>query len=211
MIENIQWLGHGSFAITHPLKIFINPRRIASTTDKADVILISHDHYDHFSPADVMRLRDENTQIICNSRVARELGQCTVLRPWQSMTIGRTSIKAVPAYSPDDTRHPVEHEGLGFVISCNFYDIYYAGDTEIIPEMKQINPDISLLPIDGYGTLTVSDAVKVVKQMQPRWVIPYNWGSSVSGATRLDAQRFQREVGEVAQVVLTDANQWAAR
>ena len=87
---------------------------------------------------------------------------------------------------------------LGFVISLNYYDIYYAGDTQIIPEMARIRPDIAILPIDGNGTLTVHEAVEVVKQMRPRWVIPCNWGT----ANQADVRLFKQEVSGRAEVVL---------
>ena len=204
MLDRIHWLGHGSFVIDATPRIYVNPRRIPRTEQPADIILISHDHHHQFSPADVEKLSGTHTLILGNERVRRELNRTTVLRPWQSVSFGRACIKAVPAYSPRDSHHPREHRGLGFIISINFYDIYYAGDTQIIPEMEQIHPDIALLPIDGRGTLTVSEAAQVVRQMHPRWVIPYNWGSNISGATRIDAQRLGREVGETAQVVMPD-------
>lgn len=202
MIDRIQWLGHGSFVIQGPPLIYINPWRVARSTFHADVILISHDHYDHCSLADINKLRGPNTQIIGSERVAREIDNCTVLRPWQCLMVDRASIKAVPAYSPDDWRHPARDGGLGFIVSLNYYDIYYAGDTQIIPEMERIKPDIAILPIDGKGTLTVDDAVQVVRQMRPRWAIPSNWGPTSEGATRLDAQAFKTLLEGQAEVVI---------
>ena len=84
------------------------------------------------------------------------------------------------------------------IISVNYYDIYYAGDTQIIPEMATIHPDIAILPIDGNGTLTVHDAVEVVKEMRPRWVIPCNWGAG----NLADARLFKKEIGGRAEVIL---------
>lgn len=202
MIERIQWLGHGSFVIQGPPIIYINPWRIARNVFHADVILVSHHHYDHCSLADIDKLRGPKTILIGNEHVAKEIEGCTVLRPWQSLTIDRASIKAVPAYSTKNHRHPQEEGGLGFIISLNYYDIYYAGDTEIIPEMNRIRPDIAILPIDGNGTLTVAEAVDVVKLLRPRWVFPSNWGNTAEGATRLDAQAFEREASKYTQVVM---------
>ncbi len=202
MIDRIQWLGHGGFFIQGPPLIYINPWRVARHTFHADVILVSHNHYDHCSLADIDKLRGPETLVIGSELVARDIPNCRVLRPWQSIAIDRASIKAVPAYSPNSWQHPLTDGGLGFIISLNFFDIYYAGDTQIIPEMDRIRPDIAILPIDGNGTLTVNDAVEVVKQMRPRWVLPSNWGPLTEGASELDAIQFKRAVGERAEVII---------
>lgn len=202
MIESIQWLGHGSILIQGPPIIYINPWRVVRTAFHPDVILIGHDHYDHCSTADVNKLRGPETRVIGNERVANQIEGVTILRAWNSMTIDRCNIKAIPAYSPDDLRHPREHGGLGFVISMNFYDIYYAGDTKIIPEMDLLHPDIAILPIDDDGTLNVEEAVTVVKKLHPRWVIPCNWGATGEGTSASEARRFQRLVGGRAEVIL---------
>lgn len=202
MIERIQWLGHGSFLIQGPPIIYINPWRVVRKAFHADVILIGHHHYDHCSQADVEKLRGPHTIIVSNEKVASEIEGCTVLRPWQSISIERAGIKAVPAYSPNDLRHPREDGGLGFVISLEFYDIYYAGDTQKIEEMLLIHPDIAILPIDGQGTLTVDDAKEVVKQMRPRWVFPSNWDLTGDSATKADALALRAAVGDTAEVLI---------
>lgn len=196
MIDRIQWLGNGSFAVQGTPLIYINPWRITRTNRPADVILISHDRYDSCSLADIAKLRGEHTRIIGTERVAQEIPGCTVLLPWQSAAVDRACIKAVPAYTPDTAKSG----GLGFVISLNYYDLYYAGDTGLIPEMESIHPDIALLPVGG--ALTAQQAAQATALMRPRWVIPYNWGVSSSGAHRVDAQQFQREVGAGAEVLL---------
>ncbi|MEZ4666678.1 MAG: MBL fold metallo-hydrolase [Anaerolineae bacterium] len=198
MIDQIQWLGYGSFFIQGPPFIYINPLRVIRATFHADVILISHHHGEHFSLADVNKMRGQKTRVFSNETVARELDGCEVLRPWQSVVIDRAGIKAVPAYSPSGWQHPLEDGGLGFVISLNYFDIYYAGDTQIIPEMARIHPDIAILPIDGNGTLTVKEAVEVVRQMRPRWVIPSNWNK----ATQTDARYFKQQIAGRAEVIL---------
>lgn len=202
MIDRIQWLGHGSFVIQGPPLIYINPWRVVRNIFHADVILVSHDHYDHCSLADINKLRGPDTKIVGNERVAQEIDQCMVLRPWQSLAIDRVSVKAVPAYSPNDWRHPRANGGLGFIISVNYYDIYYAGDTQVIPEMTAIRPDIAILPIDGAGTLTVEEAAEVVKQMKPRWAIPSNWGLNSNSATRLDALAFKNHAPAETEVMI---------
>lgn len=202
MIDQIQWLGHGSFLIKGPPIIYIAPWRVVRSAFHADVILVGHTHYDHFSAADIEKLRGPHTQIIGNEHIVQQMPESILLRPWQSITIDNASIKAIPAYSENDIQHPKSAGGLGFLVSLNTYDIYYAGDTGITPEMDRIQPDIAILPIDGHGTLTVDDAVEVVKKMRPRWVLPSNWGAAGEGATLHDAQQFKERVGERAQVIL---------
>jgi L-ascorbate metabolism protein UlaG (beta-lactamase superfamily) len=202
MIENIQWLGHGSFLIQGPPFIYIDPWRVVRNAFHPDIILISHDHYDHCSIADVNKLRGAATIIIGNERVAELIEGTTILRPWQSITIDRVCIKAIPAYSPQGSQHPAKHGGLGYVISMNYHDIYYAGDTKIIPEMERVHPDIAILPIDNDDTLSVTEAVKAVNMLRPRWVVPCNWGAIGEGASSLDAADFKKQVGGLAEVII---------
>lgn len=205
MLEYIQWLGHGSFSIQGPPIVYINPWRVVRSAFLADLILIGHDHYDHCSVADVAKLRGPETIILGNERVQAQIPDAEWLRPWQSRTFDRMRITGIPAYAPNDIRHPREHNGLGFLISVNYYDIYYAGDTHLIPEMDRLNPDIAMLPIDNDGTLNVADAVRVVEKLKPRWVYPMNWGETGEGASMLDALEFKQSVGDRAQVILPQA------
>jgi L-ascorbate metabolism protein UlaG (beta-lactamase superfamily) len=201
MIENIRALGHGSIQIAGPLMIYIDPWRMPATSFLADLVLVSHDHYDHFSPADISRLSDTKTRIVSNEKVAEQFEGVEVIRPFQSLSMDRTTVRAMPAYS-QDTVHPRTDGGLGFVVSVNFYDIYYTGDTQLIPEMNQVRPDILILPIDGEGTMSVEDAVEATNLMRPRWVIPCNWGAPDRGTTRREAEEFRRMVGSRAEVIL---------
>lgn len=202
MIDRIRWQGHGSFAIDGSPFIQIAPWRVLKHESPPDAVLIGHDHYDHCSPADVEKIRGEQTLIIGNESVARVIQGTVVLREWQSISLERASITAVPAFSPSDPRHPPEAGGLGFVISLDYYDIYYVGDSEIVPEMAHLRPDIVLAPIDGYGRLSVEGALRLVDMLQPRWAIPYNWGGVGEEATQLDAQSFKSRARGATEVVL---------
>lgn len=203
LIDQIQWLGHGSFLLQGPPTIYINPWRVLRNhTFHADVLLIGHDHHEHFSLADINKLRQDNTRVITNERVATDVEDSSVLRPWQSITIDRTRITAVPAYSPNSTLHPIEDGGLGFVISQNFYDLYYAGDTGLIAEMERIRPDIAILPIDGSGTMTIDEAIEAVRIMRPRWVIPSNLNTQISSGSRMNLVRLRDEVQSIATVIV---------
>lgn len=206
MIDQIQWIGHGSFIVQGPPLIYINPWRVARKTFLADVILIGHDHYEHFSASDIDNLRGESTIILTNEVVAEQVEGAQVLRPWHSMLIDGARITAVPAYSVDDYTHPQEDGGLGFVIAVNLHDIYYAGDTQLTPEMDRITPDIAILPIDGNGTLNAEQAAEWVKRKRPKYSIPSNWGAPGVGTSApvAAANRFKQLVGSFSQVRLME-------
>ena len=203
MIEQIQWLGNASFLIKSPSNtaspaLYINPWRVTRADHPADVILITSDRFDRCSLADIAKLRDQHTLVIANERAAEQIENCTVLRPWQSLSFDRMCVKAVPAYDPRSHADA----GLGFIISMQFYDVYYAGDSGLIPEMERIRPDIALLPINGSGSLTPSEAVQAANTMGARHLIPYNWGTN--GATRMEAMSIVRELeGKIDTVLLT--------
>lgn len=202
MIEDIKWLGHASFRIQGPPLIYIDPWRVTRDNKPADIILVSHDHYDHCSPADVEKVRGSQTVVIASPMAAKVLNGATVLRPWQSLNVGRACIRTVPAYN---AFHPCESEGLGFIISIGMYDIYYAGDTNLIPEMAKFNPDVAILPIGGRQTMSAEDAVNAVRQMRPRWVIPSHWGNnSAEGGSILDLKTFARGVEGITEVILPE-------
>ncbi|MBN1286599.1 MAG: MBL fold metallo-hydrolase [Anaerolineae bacterium] len=194
ILDRIQWLGHGSFRIQGPPLIYINPWTVTSGPFLADAVLVGHDHYDHCSPGDIAKLVGPESVIITNALAADflpEYGSVKVLRPWQSINVDRASIKAVPAYTPHSAVHAREAGGLGFVISLDSYDIYYAGDTGLIPEVEKIHADIVMVPIDGRNTMSPKTAAAMVNRIRPRYAIPYNWGNPNVGASKGDALEFR--------------------
>lgn len=203
MIDRIHWLGHASFRIEGPPLVYINPWRIARTAFHADVILVSSDDYDHCSPADIEKMRGPHTAVIANPGAAAALGgKITVLRPWQSVNVGSARITAVPAYT-FTAHHPVSKNELGFVISIDYYDIYYAGRTDIVPELGHIHADVAILPVAaGQGTLTLERSVQLVDLMKPGWVIPSHWGTL--GGTHLDVHALARSLGDRAKFVFPE-------
>lgn len=203
MIDRIQWLGHGSFRIQGPPLIYINPWRVARSAFHADAILISYDQYDHFSPADIQKLRGPDTAIVTNANVALAFGDgAMVLRPWQSFNIGAARITAVPAYTFTD-HNPVSKGGLGFIISLDYYDIYYAGLTDVVPELEHIQADIVILPVAaGHGAMNLERAVELVRRMKPAWVIPSHWGTI--GGTSLDVQALERAIEGESKVAFVE-------
>lgn len=207
MLDRIYWLGHASFRIEGPPRIYIDPWRISNDSPPADVILISHEHYDHCSSRDIEKLIMAHTRIIASPSAAQILQDdfdVEVLRAWQSVNVGRANIKAVPAYTYDHY-HPPTRGDVGFMISLNFYDIYYAGDTDAVPDLQRLGCDIAILPVSAKeGMMTVEGAVQLVETMRPSVVIPSHFGTS-EGGTRLDAKALETALRGRADMVWLDA------
>jgi L-ascorbate metabolism protein UlaG (beta-lactamase superfamily) len=202
MIDSIKWYGHGTFCIDGSPQIVIDPWRVTSKSLQPDIILITHEHYDHCSPADVDKLRGENTVVIASRSAAEHLdGPVTVLRPWQVINFGRTSIKAVPAYT-FTSHHPARREDLGFVVTRDYTDVYYAGDTDFIPELRDMRCDIAILPVAARdGLMSAESAGEFVRAVKPRYVIPSHVGTHLEGGGMLEANAFEREVAQFTDLV----------
>lgn len=189
MLDKLTWLGHASFKITGEKTIYIDPWKIESG-DKADIILVSHPHYDHYSQEDIDKILAPHTVVVTVEDVASKVGGIVkVVAPRDTVEIHGITIEAVPAYNVDKEFHPKSNAWLGFVVEMGGERLYYAGDTDRIPEMGAVSDvDIALLPVGGTYTMDAWDAVKVAEAMRPRIAIPYHWGDIVGSSN--DAERF---------------------
>jgi L-ascorbate metabolism protein UlaG (beta-lactamase superfamily) len=190
MIERIHWLGHSSFRIDGTTTgkgpiIYIDPWRVPEDSPKADLVLVSHDHHDHCSVTDIARIRTDKTVVIANPRAASVLGMNTVvMRPWQgALNINSVSIRAIPAYTVSKAFHASVFEGLGFIISVARYDIYFAGDTDLIDDMYRMGCDIALLPVGGVFTMNPSEAAEAARRVKAKQAVPMHFGSEVPGSS----------------------------
>jgi L-ascorbate metabolism protein UlaG (beta-lactamase superfamily) len=197
----ISWLGHDSFKIRNGKTVIIDPFKIRPTTDKADILLISHEHFDHFSLDDIKKVVNENTTIVTIPAVKKELSSLKVkevraVKPGDKLKLGEVSIEVVPAYNlnkfrePGKVFHPKEDGKAGFIIGIKGVRVYHAGDTDIIPEMKGLKPDVALLPVSGTYVMTAEEAAQAVKMVEPRLAIPMHYGAIVG--TEQDAQKFKQ-------------------
>jgi L-ascorbate metabolism protein UlaG (beta-lactamase superfamily) len=194
MLENLQWFGHASFKISGEKNIYIDPWKLGEE-EPADIILISHEHYDHCSLDDVSKIRKEDTVIITTGACANQLsGDVRLLKPGESVEIGPVKIEAVPSYNIGKSFHPKERGYLGFIITADDGTrYYYAGDTDAIPEMSDIEADVALLPVGGTYTMDACEAADAVGRMHIKAVVPYHYGDIVG--SQKDAEEFQRLCG----------------
>jgi len=189
-IDKIQWLGHDSFRIDGAKTVYLDPFQIAGGP-AADLILVSHDHFDHCSPEDIEKIRGPKTTIVTEKDSAKKLkGDVRVMKPGDSLELGDVKIEALPAYNTDKDFHPRKKGWLGFVVEMERVRIYHAGDTDLIPEMNDLKVDIALLPVSGTYVMTAEQAVKAALAIQPRLAIPMHYGAIVGDEQ--DAIRFKK-------------------
>ncbi|MCK6578187.1 MAG: MBL fold metallo-hydrolase [Anaerolineae bacterium] len=204
MLESLRWHGAASFAILNNVHIYINPRRIVRPERPADIILISSSRYDFCSASDIDKLRGEQTRLFVSPSAQTSVEGGIMLRAWQSAMTDRACIKAIPIYRADGAAS--DSGDVGFVISTRQHDIYYTGRTEALPDSASVRPDIIILPIGGAeGGMSSAAASAALRQMRPRWVVPYGW-QSVGRAGRAEAQEFASLLDPAQEVVILDPN-----
>ncbi len=197
----ISWLGHDSFRIKNGKTIIIDPFKLRSTSDKADILLISHEHFDHLSLDDIKKVVNENTIIVTIPAVKKELSSLKVkevkaAKPGDKLKIGDISIELVPAYNLNKFRergkvfHPKEDGKAGFIIGMKGLRIYHAGDTDAVPEMKGLKPDVALLPVSGTYVMNPEEAAQAARMVEPKLAIPMHYGAIVG--SEQDAHRFKQ-------------------
>jgi L-ascorbate metabolism protein UlaG (beta-lactamase superfamily) len=190
MLERIKWLGHSSIRIEAQKIIYIDPWKIKEGP-KADLILVSHTHHDHLSPADVRKIQKEGTVIIAPEDAASQLsGDVHVLKSGDRVTVQGITVEAVPAYNIGKPYHPKANDWIGFLLTVEGKTVYYGGDTDFIPEMKEIRADIWILPVGGTYTMTAKEAAAAINLVRPEVAIPIHCGDLVG--TLEDAATFKR-------------------
>src|SRR4051812_2469506 len=200
LLDRLEWLGHSGFRIrAGRAAVYIDPYRVKEGP-KADLILITHGHYDHFSPQDVERLSHDHTWLIGPPSVAERVsGRVLSVTPGEVVEdelVRGVHVAAVAAYntSKRDAKgqlfHPREAGCLGFEVIVQGERLYHSGDTDVIPEMDQVaGADVALLPVSGTYVMTAGEAAEAARRIQPRVAVPMHWGEHIGSYD--DAKLFQ--------------------
>jgi L-ascorbate metabolism protein UlaG (beta-lactamase superfamily) len=203
LIDSVVWLGHAGFRIeARDATIYIDPYRVSADAPKADAILVTHGHYDHFSPQDLERLSHDRTWLVAPAAVAeRATGRVVSLAPGEAVELEHVhgvDVAAVAAYNTSkrdsDGRvfHPREAGWIGFDVNVRGERLYHSGDTDVIPEMDSVvGVDVALLPVSGTYVMTAAEAAEAARRIQPRVAVPMHWGDHLG--TRADAEAFAEQ------------------
>ena len=190
MSVEIKWLGHSSFRITDGrVTVYLDPYNLSGPMRDGDVICISHAHYDHCSPDDVARVAAANGVIVCPKDVAGGFKNAIIIAPGKTVDTNGLKIEGVAAYNIDKKFHPQSNGWCGYVLNIGGKRIYYSGDSDMIPEMKDLkNIDVAILPVGGTYTMTALEAVQAAEDIGCAKAIPCHWGSVVG--SEMDAREF---------------------
>jgi L-ascorbate metabolism protein UlaG (beta-lactamase superfamily) len=201
MKSKIKWLGHSSVMINNNKKILVDPWKLSSSYE-ADLILITHSHFDHLSLEDIKKSLKADGKIIAPKDCLKELEgfDFIAVKPNQSIELDSVKIETVHAYNPEKAFHPKENNWVGYIIRFPDESIYISGDTDFIPEMKSIETDIAILPIGGTYTMDKESAVEAVNAIKPKVVIPIHYGDIVGNST--DGEEFSKMVKKAEVIVL---------
>ena len=197
MIENIEVLYHSSIRINKEKIIYIDPFKINKNYNDADIIFITHDHYDHYSEEDIDKVINENTTIIIPDELLTKLlrkginkNAIITVEPNKNYMVQGIKFETISAYNTNKTFHPKENGWVGYIIIINGIRYYIAGDTDITEENKQVKCDVAFVPVGGTYTMDFKEAASLINEIKPKIAIPIHYGSIVG--TEQDAIDFIR-------------------
>ena len=195
MLENIQVLTHSSIKISKNKTIYVDPFNIEKNYNDADIIFITHSHYDHYSEKDIEKVISKNSFFVVPEDVKDELLQKGIsndkiisIKPNQTGEILGINFEAIPAYNVNKKFHPKGNNWVGYIIVIDGVRYYIAGDTDINEDNLKVKCDIAFVPVGGTYTMDYKEAVQFVNQIKPKIAVPIHYGSIVGILN--DAEQF---------------------
>lgn len=195
MLENIEVLCHSSIRINKEKVIYIDPFKINKNYNDADIIFITHDHYDHYSEEDIDKVIKEDTTIVIPKDLLKKLlkkginkNAIIVAEPNKEYETQGINFNTIPAYNINKKFHPKENNWLGYIITINNVKYYVAGDTDITDENRKVKCDVAFVPVGGTYTMDFKEAAQLINEIKPKIAVPIHYGSIVG--TEQDARNF---------------------
>ena len=195
MLEGIQVLCHSRIRIKREKVIYIDTFRIKEEYHDADIILITHDHYDHYSEEDIDKIKKENTIIVVPEQLLEkviklgfEKDTIMIVKPNEKYKVEGMQIETIPAYNVNKPFHPKQNGWVGYILVIEGIRYYIAGDTDITQENQNVKCDVAFVPVGGTYTMDSKEAVKLANHILPKMAVPIHYGEIVG--TKQDAIDF---------------------
>lgn len=178
MLDKIEVLIHSSIKFSKGLIIYFDPYKIDRDYHDADIIFITHDHYDHYSPLDIKKVIKDDTIIVAPQDIGEKLSTNNVIGvvPNKNYEVLNIKFKTIPAYNVNKNFHPKENNWVGYLLEYNNIKYYIAGDTDITKENQDIVCDVAFVPIGGVYTMDYQEAAKLINKIKPRIAVPIHYG-----------------------------------
>jgi L-ascorbate metabolism protein UlaG (beta-lactamase superfamily) len=196
--SSLRWVGDG-------LVLYIDPWGVADDDPPADLILITHAHFDHFQPDEIAKVTSGSTRLVAPHDVANELsGDVTAVAPGESHEVGGVRFTTVPAYNTAEERldnHPKANRWVGYVLQLAGSSYYHAGDTDHASELDGVRADVAFLPIGGTYTMEATEAAGLARAIAPQVAVPMHYGFVVGSPS--EAERFREEAAPVRVEILS--------
>lgn len=197
----LKWIGHASFLLKVDGKnVYIDPFRLSTVKDKADVIFITHPHFDHMNTEDIAKIADKDTEIfVTKDSVDKiKIGRVRGVEPNREYSSGIMKFSTIPAYNVVKERldkHPKKNGWVGYILEANGMKIYHAGDTDFIKEMEGISVDLALIPMSGTYTMDPDEAIAAANRIDAKIVAPMHY-RAVLGYEKAKAaeEKFKKNV-----------------
>lgn len=200
----ITWLGHDGFKLKKDKVIYVDPYKLEAKPEPADLVCVTHEHFDHLSVDDLKKVVTPATTVVtigACEQAAKGLKPraVRVVSAGDRLTVDGVNVEVLPAYntnkfrSPGNPFHPKADGKVGFILGIGGVRIYHAGDTDEIPEMVGAKGvDVALLPVSGTYVMTPEEAAKASNIIQPKLAIPMHYGAIVG--SRADAEAYRKAV-----------------
>jgi L-ascorbate metabolism protein UlaG (beta-lactamase superfamily) len=208
MLENVYVFCQSSIKIDREKKIYFDPYNMDKDFHDADIIFITHDHYDHYDINSIKKIVKEDTYIVIPHTLKEEVSKyfdskyIFEVDPGCEYLVNGLSFRTVRAYNIHKKFHPKENNWVGYIIEINNIKYYIAGDTDITNEAKNVKCDIAFLPIGGIYTMDYKEAAILTNTIKPKIVVPIHYGSIVGTIT--DAINFKNSIDEDIKCELLD-------
>ena len=201
MLEGIKVLCHSSIKFDKGQVIYFDPYKINENYNDADVIFVTHSHYDHFSEEDILKVKRETTKIVVpedlyvrSTDLGFDEGNILVVKPNEEYIVNNIKFKTIPSYNINKNFHPKSNNWVGYIITIDNVSYYIAGDTDITEENKKVKCDVAFVPIGGTYTMTAEEAANLVNEIKPKIAVPIHYGLIVG--TKEDEEVFKSLVNE---------------
>lgn len=187
-IDNIEVNTQSSIRLGFDKVIYFDPYKIETDKHDADIIFITHNHYDHMDSESIEKIKNDNTIVVAPKSMEDviskiEFSDYIYLEPFDETSLDNINIKTIPSYNNEKQFHPRTNNWLGYIVTINNTTYYIAGDTDVTNEANNVRCDIAFIPIGGHFTMDVEEATELIKKINPKIVIPIHYGSIIGEPT----------------------------